>query len=203
LFGAKIVTGFAGGIVGASVEESLPKFRQVFSELVKMAESEGLKIALENCTMGGTWEHVNQNIAFNPDAWELIFNEIPNENLGLQWEPAHQLAQLIDPMPQLKKWTPKIFNVHGKDATIDKNIIRNNGIYEKESWCWHRTPGFGDSNWTNIISQLRMYGYQGCIDIEGWHDPVYKGELEYTGQIYALDYLKRCRGGDIIPNILK
>jgi hypothetical protein len=40
----------------------------------------------------------------------------------------------------------------------------------------------------------------GSIDIEGWHDPVYRGELEMTGQVAGLNYLKRCRAGDLVPN---
>ena len=46
-----------------------------------------------------------------------------------------------------------------------------------------RTPGFGDSDWTRVISELRLAGYTGAIDIEGWHDPVYRDELEMTGQV--------------------
>ena len=39
------------------------------------------------------------------------------------------------------------------------------------------------------------------IAIEGWHDPVYRNELEITGQVRALDYLKQCRGGaSYLPN---
>ena len=33
------------------------------------------------------------------------------------------------------------------------------------------------------------------MNIEGWHDPVYRNALEMTGQARALDYLKQCRGG--------
>jgi sugar phosphate isomerase/epimerase len=58
-----------------------------------------------------------------------------------------------------------------------------------------RTPGFGDTDWTRVVSKLRLAGYRGTIDIEGWHDPVYREELEMTGQVRALDYLKQCRGG--------
>ena len=65
---------------------------------------------------------------------------------------------------------------------------------------WHRTPGFGDTNWTDVITILRMAGFKGSIDIEGWHDPVYRGDLEMTGQVHGLNYLKRCRGGDFVPN---
>ena len=41
--------------------------------------------------------------------------------------------------------------------------------------------------------------YPVTIDIEGWHDPVYRDELELTGQVHGLQYLKACRGGDLIP----
>ena len=50
-----------------------------------------------------------------------------------------------------------------------------------------RTPGFGDSDWVRVISELRLAGYRGTIDIEGWHDPVYRDELEMTGQVRALE----------------
>ena len=46
-----------------------------------------------------------------------------------------------------------------------------------------------------MISELRLGGYKGAIDIEGWHDPVYRNDLEMTGQVMALNHLKQCRGG--------
>ena len=67
-------------------------------------------------------------------------------------------------------------------------------------FAFHRTPGIGDTNWTDVISELRLGGYQGSIDIEGWHDPVYRDELEMTGQVRALNYLKECRGGAFVAN---
>ncbi|WP_304942531.1 sugar phosphate isomerase/epimerase family protein [Vallitalea guaymasensis] len=200
LFGTNLVTGFTGRVIDKSIDDSINKFQQVFGELSKRAASKGVKIAFENCTMGGNWEKGNWNIAHNPAAWELMFNALPEDNLGLQWEPCHQMVQLIDPIPQLKKWAGKIFNVHGKDATIDWDIIKKYGIGGYKQFAWHRTPGFGDSNWTDIISILRMNNYTGSIDIEGYHDPVYNGKLELTGQVHALNYLKQCRGGNFIEN---
>ena len=61
--------------------------------------------------------------------------------------------------------------------------------------CRCARPGFGDTDWTRVISELRLAGYTGTIDIEGWHDPVYRDDLEMTGQVRALNYLKQCRGG--------
>lgn len=93
-----------------------------------------------------------------------------------------------------------VFHVHGKDATIAWDIVREYGIRGPNRCVWDRTPGFGDTNWSDIITILMQANYQGTIDIEGWHDPVYKDELEMTGQVHALHYLKRCRGGAFVPN---
>ena len=150
--------------------------------------------------MGGTWERPSWNIAHSPRAWEMIFNAVPSEAIGLEWEPCHQMNSLIDPIPQLRKWIKKVYHVHGKDATIAWDVIHEQGIRGGQTYVWHRTPGFGDTNWSDIITILRQNGYASTIDIEGWHDPVYREDLEMTGQVYGLNYLKRCRGGDYIPN---
>jgi sugar phosphate isomerase/epimerase len=94
----------------------------------------------------------------------------------------------------------KVFHVHGKDATIAWDTIREYGIHGPKEFVWHRTPGFGDSNWTDIITILRQANYKGTIDIEGFHDPVYTNELEMTGQVRGLNYLKKCGGGYFVPN---
>ncbi|NMO95035.1 sugar phosphate isomerase/epimerase family protein [Paenibacillus lemnae] len=200
LFGADIVSGFTGRLPGQPINESIPRFKEVFGELARRAEDRGVRIAFENCDMGGTWQTGEWNIAHGPAAWEMMFDAVPNENVGLEWEPCHQMVSLIDPIPQLRKWVHKVFHVHGKDATIAWDVVKEQGIHGPNPFVWHRTPGFGDTNWSDIITILRQHGYQGTIDIEGWHDPVYKGELEMTGQVHALNYLKQCRGGSFIPN---
>ncbi|MDD4518877.1 MAG: sugar phosphate isomerase/epimerase [Limnochordia bacterium] len=200
LFGTDLVTGFAGRVVNEPIEKSIPRFREVFGPLAKRAEDQGIRLAFENCSMGGNWHRGGWNIAHGPTAWEMMFDALPADNIGLEWEPCHQLVNLIDPVPQLRKWVHRIFHVHGKDATIAWDIIREYGINGPKAYAWHRTPGFGDSNWTDLITILRQSNYQGTIDIEGFHDPVYRGELEMTGQVRSLHYLKECRGGDFVPS---
>jgi sugar phosphate isomerase/epimerase len=195
VFGAKTVAGFTGRIRGKPIEASLPRYKQVWSELAKRAADRGVRIAFENCAMDGNWASGDWNIAHNPDAWELMFDALPRDNIGLEWEPCHQLVYLIDPIPQIRKWATKFFHVHGKDATVRWDVVREHGVFGKHPFVQMRTPGFGDSDWTRVISELRLAGYTGCIDIEGWHDPVYRDELELTGQVRALEYLKACRGG--------
>lgn len=197
-FGATHVSTFAGAFEGKPVEDSFTEFGKVFRDLADMAEEKGLKLGIENCLMHGSWERATCNIGFCSRSWEVMFEEVKNENFGLEWEPTHQMVQLIDPVVQLKKWCRKIVHIHGKDATIDWDAVRTGGISGAVPFVWHRMPGFGDTNWTDIISILRKNGYEDDICIEGYHDPVYCGELEMTGQLHALQYLKWCRGGDFI-----
>jgi sugar phosphate isomerase/epimerase len=200
LFGTDIVAGFTGRVRGEAIDKSIPAFKKVFAPLAKRAADKGVRIAFENCDMGGTWNSGDWNIAHNPTAWEMMFDSVPAKNLGLEWEPCHQMVSLIDPMPQLREWAHRIFHVHGKDATIHWDVVRKHGVHGPHQFAFHRTPGFGDSNWTDIISDLRISGFKGSIDIEGWHDPIYKNELEMTGQVHGLNYLKNCRGGGYVPN---
>jgi sugar phosphate isomerase/epimerase len=195
LFGTDVIGGFTGRVPGKPIEESLGRFRKVFGELTRRAADKGAKIAFENCSMGGTWQTGDWNIAHNPAAWELMFNEVPADNIGLEWEPCHQMVTLIDPIPHIRQWGPRIFHIHGKDATIRWDVVKEHGVAGKEEFAFHRTPGFGDSDWTRIITDLRLVGFKGSIDIEGWHDPIYRDELEMTGQVHGLNYLKGCRGG--------
>lgn len=197
-FGTNVIGGFTGRIPDVPVDQSIGRYREVFGELAKRAADKGVKIAFENCNWGGSWERGDYNIAFCERAWELMFDALPDDNIGLQWEPCHHMVQLVDPMPMLRKWVGKMICLHGKDATIDWDLVRRRGIYSGEPFAWHRTPGFGDCNWTDIISVLRMNGFRGSIDIEGYHDPVYNEDLEWTGQVYALNYLKQCKGGEFV-----
>ncbi len=193
LFGTKLVTGFTGREIGKSIPDNIARFKEIWAPIADYAAEKDVRFAFENCSMGGNWNTGSYNIAHNPDAWNLMFEAVPASNIGLEWEPCHQMCQLIDPLPQIREWKERIFHIHGKDLTIRRDIIAKYGIRGNHPWCRDRTPGFGDSNWTDIISELRAVGYQGNIDIEGWHDPVYRDELEMTGQVAGLNYLKRCR----------
>jgi len=200
LFGCDLVTGFAGRLIDTRIDECMGRYVEVFEPIAKRAADKGVRIAFENCDMGGDWYRGDWNIAQTPAAWDMMFDALPMDNIGLQWEPCHQMVKLIDPMPQLRKYVGKIFAVHGKDATVYWDIVREHGIIGPKQFAYHRTPGFGDSNWTDIISELRKGGFVGAIEIEGWHDPVYREELEMMGQVHALNYLKQCRGGSWVPN---
>jgi sugar phosphate isomerase/epimerase len=199
-YGCDIVAGFTGRLRGKSIPDNMERYKQVFGPLSERAAKKGVRIAFENCPMGGTWQTGDWNIAHNPSAWELMFAALPAPNIGLEWEPCHQMCQLIDPIAQLREWAPRVFHLHGKDATVMWDVVRRYGIQGPKPYCYHRTPGFGDSNWADIVSILRLNNFKGAIDIEGWHDPVYRGDLEMTGQVHGLHYLRQCCGEYYVAN---
>lgn len=199
LFGSTVVAGFAGALTGKPVPDSLPRFTEVFAPIAERAADKGVRLAFENCPMEGSWDGAVWNIAINQAAWELMFDALPGEHVGLQWDPSHSLEQLTDPYAELRAWGPKVFHVHGKDASVHWDLIRANGVRGRH-FCEHRMPGFGDADWRKVVALLRAGGYTGSIDIEGWHDPAFEGERETTGQVAALRHLREARGGDLVPN---
>lgn len=198
-YGANVVGCFAGRIPGTPVPDSIPRFREVFSELARIAEGEGVRLAFENCLQGGNWERGETTIGFHPAAWELMFDAVPSAALGLEWEPCHLMCQLIDPLPVLERYAGRIFHVHGKDGQLNAGLLRSSGTHGPEHVVRHRFPGLGDSDWTVIFQTLAAAGYQGVIDIEGGHDPVFREAREMEGQANALAYLMQCRKSALVP----
>lgn len=189
----EVFSTFTGAVSNAPVEETLPLFKKYFSEFLTIAKDNNVKIAIENYPNYGFWYGANTNIGFCPRAWELMFNEIDDPFIGLEWEPSHQIDQFIEPIPQLERWIDKVIHIHGKDASIDKQKLQEVGILSCIDFSSHRFPGFGDTNWNEIFRILKKRKYKGTITIEGFHDPVYNGAKEMDGQLLALNYLRDCR----------
>jgi len=81
-FGCDIVAGFAGALEDRPVPESMKTYKKVFGPLAKRAADKGVRLAFENCDMGGTWRRPSYNIAHAPTAWEMMFNELPSVSSG-------------------------------------------------------------------------------------------------------------------------
>jgi sugar phosphate isomerase/epimerase len=182
---------FAGRIVNQPLEESLPAFVDVWGGLAKFAAELGVRVAFENCPQGPFHQPPDGiNFMCTPEMWERAFNELPMENLGLQWDPSHLVCQFIDPVENLRRFGRKVFHVHAKDAQINRDALARHGIWHSDTMA-HRFPGLGDSDWTAIVRELKAQGYEGCLDIEGRHDPVYHGERENEGLLIGIRHLKR------------
>ena len=68
-----------------------------------------------------------------------------------------------------------LFHFHAKDTAIDPYQTARNGVLDtehysnetKRSWIF-RTVGYGhgEDYWKNLVSQLRLAGYDGAVSIE-------------------------------------
>ncbi|MFH1723031.1 MAG: sugar phosphate isomerase/epimerase [Elusimicrobiota bacterium] len=189
--GAGVVGCFAGRVPGEPLENSLPAFKRTWSELARFAAGLGVRVAFENCPHGPFHQPPGgTNFMCTPEMWERAFDELPMEDIGLQWDPSHLVCMLIDPIETLRRFGARIFHVHAKDAHVDRAVVARQGLFHADATA-HRFPGLGDSDWTAIVRELKAQGYDGCLDIEGRHDPVYRGEREDEGLLIAIRHLRR------------
>ncbi len=192
-FGVPLVSCFAGRVPGTSVTESLPAFTATFGKLCDRASRRGISLALENCRFSDTWKTGRWNIAMNPDAWELIFAALPGAPLGLEWEPAHQVLALAEPLAQLASWLPRILHIHAKDAAIDRELLARHGLQGSVHYGREVLAGEGDSDWAGIFAILRNAGWKGAVDIELGAIPQWQAPREREGLERAFAMLSDSR----------
>lgn len=111
---------------------------------------------------------------YNPETMLGIRKAVGNI-LGANFDPSHLLWQGIDPVYAIKKLGDAIYHFHAKDTKIDEINTKINGVLDTKSYAretdraWiFRTVGYGNGGqrWKDIISTLRVEGYDGAISIE-------------------------------------
>ncbi len=95
--------------------------------------------------------------------------------LGCNFDPSHLFWNGVDPVAAIRALGGAIFHVHGKDVYVDCLNIAVNGCIDhkpydqipRRSWTF-RSLGYGHDLkvWKDIISALRMVGYDYVISIE-------------------------------------
>jgi sugar phosphate isomerase/epimerase len=178
--GVPVVNTFIGADWKLSVEDNWPRFREVWPPLVKFAEDEGVRIAIENCPMLFTRDEWpgGKNLARNPAIWRRMFEEIPSPNFGLNYDPSHLVWQHMDYIKPLREFASRIFHVHLKDVRVDRFRLDDAGILATPlEYHTEKLPGLGDIDWGRFFSALGDARYQGpvCVEVE---DRAYEGSLE-------------------------
>lgn len=169
--GVKLVTTFIGRDPARSVDENWERFLEVWKPLVAKAEEHGVRIAIENCPMyftGDEWPS-GKNLAISPAIWRRMFNDIPSDAFGLNYDPSHLLWQQMDYLKPLREFTDKLFHIHAKDAIIDREALDDVGILATPlEYHTPKLPGLGDIDWGRFFSVLGQVGYTGpvCIEVE-------------------------------------
>ena len=124
-----MVTTFIGRVTDAAVEENLKVVSRVWPDILKEAEKENVKIAIENCPMlfGPEQWPGGQNLFTSPANWEKIFEILKSDNLGINYDPSHFIWQMIDYIKPIYDFQDKIFHVHIKDIKLYPDRLKKVG----------------------------------------------------------------------------
>jgi sugar phosphate isomerase/epimerase len=178
--GIPVVNTFIGRDPGKSVDYNLDRFKEVWPDIISLAEKEGVKIGIENCPMLFTKDEWpgGKNLAISPAIWDKMFNIIPSDNFGLNYDPSHLVWMQMDEIQPIYDFKDKLFHIHLKDVKVYKDKLDKVGIlaYPLE---YHspKIPGLGDVRWRDFFSALTTVGYKGpvCIEVE---DKAFEGSEE-------------------------
>ncbi|MBI3958258.1 MAG: sugar phosphate isomerase/epimerase [Chloroflexi bacterium] len=175
-----VVNTFIGRDWHKSIDDNWPRFLEVWRPLIAYAEAHGIHIGIENCPMAFTddeWPG-GKNLAISPTVWRRMFNDIPSDNFGLNFDPSHLVWQQIDIGQAIREFAGKFVHVHAKDVRVDKHRLYEVGILGTPlQYHTPKLPGLGDVDWGQFYSHLSDAGYDGpvCIEVE---DRAYEGSLE-------------------------
>lgn len=128
----------------------------VFPPLVEYAASKGIKVALENW-----FATCLQGLA----QFDKMFEVVPHENFGLNFDPSHLLWQGIDYIGAVERYSERIFHTHAKDTWISDEKLAYLGN-QAGGWWRYVIPGFGRVKWGQYIWALRRAKYDGVLSIE-------------------------------------
>jgi sugar phosphate isomerase/epimerase len=105
----------------------------------------------------------------------LKLREAVGPVLGCNFDPSHLFWNGVDVVSAIRKLGDAIVHVHGKDSNIDLHNVSINGCNDwkpydqipKRAWTF-RSLGYGHDakTWKDIISALRLIGYDYVISIE-------------------------------------
>ncbi len=138
-----------------------------WSKKAAFARKYNIKIGLE--LHGGFSVHTPATL--------LRLREECGPEIGANLDPSHMWWQGIDPIEAIKILGREnaIHHFHAKDTIIDQQNMNRNGLTDmtpysnlKDRAWYFRTVGFGHDSkvWADMISTLRLYGYDYVVSIE-------------------------------------
>jgi len=178
--GINLVTTFIGKDKTKTVEDNLALYKEVWTPIVRHAEAKKVKIGIENCPMYFTKDEFpgGNNLASTPDIWRKMFELIPSDYLGLNFDPSHPYLLMADYVKPIYDFKDKIFHIHFKDLKIYKDKLDEHGAFSYPS-LWHspKLPGLGGVDFAAFCSALNDIRYDGyaCIEVE---DRAFESSIE-------------------------
>jgi sugar phosphate isomerase/epimerase len=177
--GLSQVNTFVGRDHTRSLADNWKLFDERWPGIIKHAEACNVRIGIENCPMlftGDEWPG-GKNLATSPKIWRTMFEKIPSQNFGLNYDPSHLVWQMMDPVRPIYEFAGRIFHVHAKDARVYRDKLNDVGILATPlEYHAPKLPGLGDVDWRAFFAALTDVRYTGAVCIEA-EDRAYEGSL--------------------------
>ncbi len=111
---------------------------------------------------------------YNPETLLRLRKEV-GDIIGANFDPSHLIWQGIDPVAAIRALEGAIYHFHAKDTKIDRYNTARFGVLDTKhygdeihrSWVF-RSVGYGNGldYWRDMISNLRLVGYDKVMSIE-------------------------------------
>ena len=111
---------------------------------------------------------------YNPETLKRLRVAV-GDVIGANLDPSHLIWQGMDPVAAIRELAGMIYHVHAKDTKIDTYNTAKNGVLDTKHYsdeihrAWvFRTVGYGNGEtyWRDLISNLRLCGYDKVLSIE-------------------------------------
>lgn len=185
LLGVPVVNGFSG-LPAGSASDTMPNWVTCpwpphFLEIldyqwheVTIPYWQGISSYIEEHGLKFAFEMHPGMLVYNVETL-LKLREAVGPVLGCNFDPSHLFWNGVDPVAAIRKLGEAIYHVHGKDAYVDHLNVAVNGCNDNKPYdqiinrAWtFRSIGYGHEAkiWKDIISALRLAGYDYVISIE-------------------------------------
>ena len=147
-----------------------------------------------------------KKIALEPHGFQLVHNvenfkrlrQATDDIIGFNLDPSHLFWMGADPLSVIRELQEEIYHIHIKDIRIEKIPASKNTLldgkpvldFKNRSWNFC-VPGNGHSEiwWSEFITLLKMYGYDGTLSIEN-EDYTMEAETAVTKTVQLLKKIK-------------
>jgi sugar phosphate isomerase/epimerase len=195
LLGLHQMNTFIGRDPAQSIRDNWPRMLDTWKPIVEFAEQRDIRIGIENCPMlfGDDEWPGGKNLAISPEVWQRMFEDIPSDHFGLNYDPSHMIWQQMDAYQPMLDFREKLFHVHAKDVRIERDQLDQVGILATPlKYHTPKLPGKGDIDWSQFFSVLAESGYDGpvCVEVED-RDYEETAELRHKSLEESHTYLRQ------------
>ena len=143
-------------VVGSSLrfrhqphQPQLERLTIMLREAVKVAESWGIKMAIEN------------HIDFTADEMVHLLDAVDSSYLGINFDTGNFLRLLDDPIKGMAKLAPRVYATHIKDLKVQKGV-------PADEWYFFSSAPVGDGVVDNqkLVQMLADAGFDGVLAVE-------------------------------------